>query len=133
MARRRGQRTGWLRAESGSWLLTYRKYVWDPADHKTKSQRVTVTIGPAPDPPTRRAHNGELTRHQAERFVWDHYLSSLGNATVKPFSTLTLDQFWEQRYKVHLERKRKYATASQYRSIWKVWSSRVSAMCGCSN
>ena len=29
MARRRGQRKGYLRAENGSWLLTYRKYVWD--------------------------------------------------------------------------------------------------------
>lgn len=121
MARRRGQRKGWLRAESGSWLLTYRKYVWDPEVKRTQAHRVTVTIGPAPDPPTRKARNGELTEKQAERFAWDHYLAALDNATVKPFSTVTLDYFWETKYKFHLERNRKYSTKSQYKSLWKVW------------
>jgi hypothetical protein len=121
VARRRGQRTGWLRAENGSWLRTYRLYTWDSEQHTTRPQRVTVKIGPAPDPPTRKARNGELTEKQAERFAWDHYLAPLDNATVKPFSTITLAQFWTQRYLPHLERKRKYATQIQYKSLWKVW------------
>jgi site-specific recombinase XerC len=121
MSRRRGQRKGYLRAENGSWLLTYRKYVWDPDARKTVPQRVTEKIGPAPDPPTRRCKNGELTEKQAQRFAWDHFLSKIDNATVKPFSTITFDQFWEQRYKIHLERKRKHSTKGQYKSLWKVW------------
>jgi integrase len=121
MARRRGQRKGWLRPESGSWLLTYRAYVWDPEIRKTKPHRITVMIGPAPDPPTRRAKNGELTEKQAERFAWDHYLKTLDNATVKPLSTMTIEHFWEQHYKLHLDRKRKFSTRSQYKSLWKVW------------
>lgn len=121
MARRRGQRSGWLRAENGSWLLTYRIYIWDPEAAKSKPHRETVTIGPAPNPETRKAKNGELTRTQAERFAWQHYLAPLDNSTVKPFSTMTLRQFWEQRYKTHLERKKKYATQVQYKSIWKCW------------
>lgn len=121
MARRRSQRSGWLRAKSGNWLLTYRMYIWDPETHKTKPQRVTVTIGPAPDPPKSRATNGQLTERQAERFAWEHYLAPLDNATVKPFSTQTLGQFWETKYLSYLERKKKYATQSQYKSLWKVW------------
>lgn len=119
MARRRGQRSGYLRADKGSWLLTYREYTWDPDLRKTLPKRKTVTIGPAPVGKKRKA--GDLTKKQAERFAWDHYLAPLDNTTVRPFSTLTLNQFWEQRYKTHLERKRKYATCSQYKSIWKVW------------
>lgn len=121
MARRRSQRSGWLRPKSGSWLLTYRNYIWDPEAHVTKAVRVTVTIGPAPDPPERRAKEGELTEKQAERFAWEHYLAPLDNATIKPFSTQTLAQFWDTKYKSHLERKKKYATQSQYKSLWKVW------------
>jgi integrase len=121
MARRRGQRTGYLRPENGTWLLTYRIYVWDLERRKTKPERVTVSIGPAPNPPTRRRKEGELTEKQAQRFAWDHYLSKVDNATVKPFSSLTLTQFWDKRYLSHLERKKKYATQVQYKSLWKVW------------
>lgn len=128
MARRRGQRTGFLRAKSGTWLLTYRSYIWDPESRKSVPKRKTVSIGPAPDPPERRAKNGELTEKQAERFAWEHYLAPLDNATRKPFSTVTLEQFWEKTYKVHLERKRKYATQSQYKSLWMVW---IKPVIGC--
>jgi hypothetical protein len=121
LARRRRQAKGYLRAESGSWLLTYRVYTWDLKTGRSKPERVTVPIGPAPNPPTRRRRSGELTLKQAERFAWDHYLSKLDNATVRPFSTLTLAQFWEKRYVQHLERKKKYATQTQYKSLWKRW------------
>jgi hypothetical protein len=76
---------------------------------------------PGPRSAERKARNGELTETQAERFAWDHYLAPLDNATVKPFSTVTLEQFWDQRYLPHLNRKKKYATQSQYKSLWKRW------------
>ena len=75
MARRRGQRKGYLRAENGSWLLTFRIYTHDSPQGK----RQTVTIGPADGP-------GRLTKHQAQRFAWDHYLQPLDTATLKPMS-----------------------------------------------
>lgn len=118
--RRRGQRTGYLRAVNGTWLLTYRQYVFDSSVGKTAPQRRTVSIGPA-----RAANgttkNGDLTKKQAERFAWEHYLAPLDNATTRPGSMLTLGQFWEMRYEAHLDAKRKYATASQYKSLWRVW------------
>ena len=52
--RRRGQKKGWLRSESGSWLLTYRLY-----DVAGDSRRETSTIGPSEG-------RGRLTQKQAE-------------------------------------------------------------------
>jgi integrase len=107
MGRRRGQREGWLRKRSGTWLLTYRDYTKTPP-------RVTESIGPAAGP-------GALTKKQAQRFAWDHFLAPLDNTVRTPWSTLTLGQFWERFYVNHLEKKRKFATQSQYKSLWKLW------------
>lgn len=107
MGRRRGQREGWLRRRSGTWLLTYRDYSKNPP-------RVTESIGPCSGP-------GALTKKQAQRFAWDHFLAPLDNAVRTPWSTLTLGQFWERFYVNHLEKKRKFATQSQYKSLWKTW------------
>lgn len=107
MGRRRGQRLGWLRKHRGSWLLTYRDYAKVPP-------RQTENIGPCIGP-------GALTKKQAERFAWDHFLAPLDNSVRTPWSTLTLSQFWERFYREHLEKKRKYSTASQYKSLWKLW------------
>src|SRR5207248_6953117 len=60
MARRRGQRDGWLHEKNGTWLLTYRVYRWDAEKRKSVPARPTVSIGPAEGP-------GKLTRKQAER------------------------------------------------------------------
>ena len=61
--RRRGQKKGYLRSESGSWLLTYRLY-----DLVGESARETVTIGPSEG-------RGRLTQKQAETVAWNVYLS----------------------------------------------------------
>src|SRR5579872_5147473 len=52
MARRRGQRNGYLRIEHGSWLLTYRVY-----DQFGRPKRETVRIGLAEG-------NGSFTEKQ---------------------------------------------------------------------
>lgn len=110
MARKRGQRKGYLRPENGSWLLTFRVYT---AEHPA-GKRQTVTIGPAEG-------TGKLTMKQAERFAWDHYLQPLDTATVKPLSTMMVEEFWVKMYEPHLRKSRKYATQIQYVSIWKLW------------
>ncbi len=109
LARRRGQRTGWLRAENGSWLLTYRMYVPGKA-----AQRVTVKIGPAEG-------QGKLTKKQAERFAHEHYLQPIDQTVKKPLSMLTVGEYWVQRYEPALVTRRKYSTQSQYKSLWKNW------------
>ena len=116
MARRRGQRSGYLRAEHGSWLLTYRVYEWDTEQKKTIPRRQTVTIGPA-------VGGGKLTRKQAERFASDHYLAPLDKTVLRPRSTLTLGQFWEQKYEPHkiVRKSIKLASRMQYTSLWRQW------------
>lgn len=116
MARRRGQRKGYLRPENGNWLFTYRIYT---REHP-KGHRLTVTIGPADGA-------GKLTKKQAERFAYEHYLQPLDTATVKPMSTMTVGEFWGNKYEPHLRKAKKYATQSQYISIWKQWISPVVA------
>ena len=107
MARRRGQRKGWLRAGHGSWLLTYRLY--DVLGH---SERETVTIGPATGP-------GKLTRKQAERFAWDHYLSKVDTVASHPKATITVAQFWQGKYLPHLHLTKRPSTQGQYTYLWR--------------
>ncbi|HXE05776.1 MAG TPA: hypothetical protein VN579_07310, partial [Bryobacteraceae bacterium] len=107
MARRRGQRKGYLRIEGGSWLLTYRVYV----PGKRLPDRVTKTIGPANGP-------GKLTEKQAQRFAWDHYLAPLDQAVLRPLSMVTLGEYWKLKYKPWLEASRKKTTRGQYISLF---------------
>ena len=82
MARRRGQRDGWLHEKNGTWLLTYRVYRWDAEKRRSVPARPTVSIGPAEGP-------GKLTWKQAERFAWDHFLSKIDNTAIHPKSTMS--------------------------------------------
>jgi integrase len=106
MARRRGQRRGWLREDGGSWLLTYRLY-----DALSRVKRETVTIGPATGP-------GKITKKQAERFAWDHYLSKVDTVAVHPKATITVEQFWRDKYAPHLELTKRSRTRGQYTYLW---------------
>jgi integrase len=109
MGRRRGQRSGYLREEKGSWLLTYRVYT----NEHPKGHRVSIAIGPAEGP-------GKFTKKQAERIAYDHYLSKIDIAILRPQSTMTVGQFWSDRYEPAL-RKKKHATQIQYISLWRRW------------
>lgn len=109
MARRRGQRTGWLRSDHGSWLLTYRLY-----DQWGGSRRETVTIGPAEG-------RGKLTEKQAERAAWSNYLSKADQIATKPKSTMSLEQFWKEKYWPQAELRLKKSTRGQYSSHWAKW------------
>lgn len=109
MGRRRGQRSGWLRAEHGSWLLTYRMY-----EQTGRSHRETVTIGPANGP-------GRLTEKQAERFAWDHYLSKVDQLARQPRAMMSIADFWEKHYKPAALLKLKKKTREQYFSIYRLW------------
>jgi integrase len=116
MARRRGQRKGYLRIEHGSWLLTYRIYQWNVEKKKNLPVRDTVTIGPGEGP-------GKLTEKQAQRFAHDHFLAPLDNTVLRPLSTLTFEQFWDKSYEPHkiIRKTLKLAARMQYVSLWKCW------------
>lgn len=109
MGRRRGQRSGHLREHHGSWLLTYRVY-----DVSGKSQRETVTIGPADGP-------GKFTEKQAERVAWDHYLSKVDQVAQAPRTLMKVSEFWEQKYKPSALMKLKKGTREQYFSLYANW------------
>lgn len=109
MARRRGQRSGWLRPEHGSWLLTYRVY-----DQTGRAQRETVTIGPSEG-------TGKLTEKQAERFAWDHYLSKVDQIAQQPRALMTIAEFWEKHYKPGASIRLKRGTREQYFSLYSRW------------
>jgi hypothetical protein len=111
MARRRGQRDGWLHEKNGTWLLTYRVYRWDAEKRKSVPARPTVSIGPTEGP-------GKLTRKQAERFAWDHFLSKIDNTALHPKSTMTLGEFWKAKYTAQASPKLKKATRIQYTNLW---------------
>jgi integrase len=118
--RRRGQRTGYLRAVNGTWLLTFRQYVLNPETGKSLPHRKTVSIGPAPSD-NGKARGDDLTKKQAQRIAWTVFLAPLDATIRKPGLMLTLEQFWVQHYESHIVRKRKYSTVNQYKSLWKLW------------
>ena len=106
MSRRRGQRSGYLRAECGTWLLTYRVYV---AGQKPK--RVTVSIGPSEGP-------GRLTEKQAQRFADAHYLHPLDEMIQRPLSTMTVEEYWKKTFEPSMAAYTKKSTQNQYRSLY---------------
>ena len=109
MGKRRGQRKGYLRAEHGSWLLTYRIYL--PTG---RSQRETVAIGPA-------TGSGKLTEKQAERVAWDHYLSKVDLVAQQPRALMTVADFWTKHYQPAANLCLKKAAREQYFSLYKRW------------
>jgi len=109
--RRRGQKKGWLRSESGSWLLGYRLY-----DAAGDAHRETATIGPSEG-------RGHLTRHQAETVAWNVYLSKAQAIATQPKITVTVRQFWHEKYWPWALTIRKIAasTQTQYEPLYHKW------------
>ena len=109
--RRRGQKTGWLRSESGSWLLTYRLY-----DVAGDSRRETSTIGPSEG-------RGKLTRRQAATVGWNLYISRAQAISTQPKITVTVRQFWSEKYWPWAVTIKRIAasTQSQYEPLWHKW------------
>jgi integrase len=108
MARRRGQQKGHIYEKSGSWLLRYRIYT---REHP-KGHIETVRLGPS-------IGSGKLGKKQAQAFADDHYLRPINSTVAKPTSTLTVGEYWERHYEPYLRKSTKYATQSQYVSLWK--------------
>lgn len=109
MGKRKGQRSGYLRIDHGSWLLTYRAYAPTGESH-----RETVKIGPAEG-------SGKLTAKQAERFAWDHYLSKIDETVQRPRSMMSVGQFWKVHFRPNAPLRLKKSTREQYFSLYHRW------------
>jgi hypothetical protein len=80
MAKRRGQRKGWLSRQGASWMLAWREDVRSAAGEVAR-HRFYRLIAPASGP-------GALTKKQAERIAWDEVLSKLDQVSLYPGSLL---------------------------------------------
>jgi integrase len=85
MARKRGQREGYLYKKGPSWILRWREDV-KTASGQLQRGRFSRTIGPASGP-------DKLTRKEAERQAWSEVLEKLDNVTIHPQSLATVKQF----------------------------------------
>lgn len=92
MARRRGQRTGYLFKKSGTWFLQYRVDTADLDESgKMIRQRLTVAIAKASGPEA-------IGKREAQRIAWADYLSKVDQSAIRPGSIRTLTQFVTERF-----------------------------------
>ncbi len=90
MARRRGQRKGYLRKEGQSWIGQWREDV-RLVDGSLKRVKVAKSIAPAKGP-------GAMTKRQAERLFYEVVLSKLDDISQRPQSLMTLREFVKARF-----------------------------------
>lgn len=90
MARRRGQRKGWVYRKGPSWLLQYREDVRNQAGDIARA-KFTRTIADAVGPQA-------LTKKQAQRLAWDQFLSKLDKVSIHPQSMATVREFINNRF-----------------------------------
>lgn len=91
MARRRGQRKGYLYRRGPSWFIQFREDL-DELDENGKPKRRVVTKYVA------GAGKGGVTRKQAERIAWVDYLSKVDQLTTLPKSIDTIRDFVKERF-----------------------------------
>ena len=89
MARRRGQRKGYLAEVSGSWLGQWREDFL--VDGRIIRRKVAVVIGPAKGP-------GAVSKREAQRIFWETVLSKLDTISTRPQTMCTLAEFIRTRY-----------------------------------
>ena len=115
MARRRGQRKGYLYQRGPSWFLQYRVDTPDLDDKgKPKRQTLTRIIGDATGP-------AKISRREAERIAWNEVLSKVDQASMHPGSMMTLAQFVTAKFEPDVIWSLKTTGKSFYRSMLKQW------------
>ncbi len=90
MARRRGQRKGYLHKKGPSWIGEWREDVRS-ATGALKRVKFARTIAPAKGP-------GAVSKREAQRIFYDEILSKLDQASVRPSTLMTLEEFIEKRF-----------------------------------
>jgi len=113
MARRRSQRTGYLRRKGPSWILRWREDVRSAAGEIARHKFARV-IGPAAGP-------AALTRKQAQRLSWETVLQRLDTTGLHPGSLLTLRQFVDAHFRPHLDARCRLSGQIYYRYLLRKW------------
>ena len=111
MARRRGQRKGFLREKSGSWLLTWREDVRDDNGklvRKPFTKKVAIAKGP-----------GAVSKREAQRIAWDDVLSKLDAVSLQPSSLMVVNDFVEKHFIPDVAFTLKHAGRLHYNSMLK--------------
>lgn len=92
MGKRRSQRTGYLyrkpKNKPTAWYLQYRvdSSEIDPATGKKRRDKITVRIGDCRGP-------NKMSEREAEREAWNRYLSQVDVMSLRPGSSMTLEEF----------------------------------------
>ena len=111
MARRRGQRKGFLREKSGSWLLTWREDVRDE-DGKLIRKPFTKKIAIAKGA-------GAVSKREAQRMAWETVLSKLDTVSLQPSSLMLVNEFVEGHFIPDVVYNLKHAGQIHYRTMFK--------------
>lgn len=85
MARRRGQRKGYVFKRGPSWILQWREDV-RAADGTLDRHKFSRVIAPASGP-------GAISKRQAQRIAWENILAKLDEASLRPQSLCTVSEF----------------------------------------
>lgn len=119
MGKHRSQRTGYLylkpKVNPTAWYLQYRvdSNEIDPKTGKKKRPKVTVRIGDYRGP-------NKLTEREAERESWNNYLSKVDVMSLRPGSSMTLEEFVRRRWRPdrleHLSAKGRQSYETQLRN-----------------
>lgn len=90
MGRRRGQRSGYLREKSGSWILEWREDSRDITGMPVRDKRSrTIARSTGPD---------KVGKREAQRMAWDAVLSKLDTVSCAPGAMVTLSDFVRVRF-----------------------------------
>jgi site-specific recombinase XerC len=116
MARRRGQRKGYLRKMSGSWLLEYREDALDKNGQPTRVRKYR-TIAPAEGP-------NAISKREAQRRAWDEVLSGLDRRNINPSSLMTVEDFVRTKFEPQVVWKKKPGGKKHYSYLLRklIWS-----------
>ena len=105
MARRRGQRKGYIFAKGPSWIVQWREDIRasDGTIGRHKFSRV-IAIAKGP---------GAISKRQAQRAAWEQVLSKLDDLSLRPQSLYTVEEFVRMRFQPDVVLKCK-STSSHY-------------------
>lgn len=110
MARRRGQRDGYLYKKGPSWILEWREYLRGP-DKKLIPVRKSAVVAPC------RGRDA-LSEREVRRQVVGPLLEQIDRQATRPGSLMTVGEFWERHFEAQHLWKLKAAGQIHYRTQW---------------
>ncbi|KKK46779.1 hypothetical protein LCGC14_3161830, partial [marine sediment metagenome] len=108
MARRRGQRVGYLKQYGPSWIGQWREDFL--VDGKIKRVKVSTTIA-------RCKGLGAVSKRQAQRIFWETVLSKLDTFSTRPQTMATLAEFIRRKYQPECVAVRKTSGRASVESV----------------